>query len=40
MDANNLGPEQLQNHLGEDLWEMWQQAGMEPMIWSNLLENI
>ncbi|OJJ05894.1 hypothetical protein ASPVEDRAFT_154023 [Aspergillus versicolor CBS 583.65] len=40
MDANNFAPEQLQNHLGEDLWEMWQQAGLEPMIWSNLLDTI
>ncbi|KAL4869400.1 hypothetical protein BDV12DRAFT_185276 [Aspergillus spectabilis] len=32
---------QLQSHhLGEDLWEMWQQAGLEPMIWSNLLDDI
>ncbi|KAL2862748.1 uncharacterized protein BJX67DRAFT_365692 [Aspergillus lucknowensis] len=39
-DTSNLPPEQLQSHLGEDLWEMWQQAGLEPMIWSNLLDDL
>lgn len=40
MDANTFAPEQLQSHLGEDLWEMWHQAGLEPMVWSNLLDTI
>jgi hypothetical protein len=38
-DANAFAPEQLHSHLGGDLWEMWQEAGLEPMIWSNLLDN-
>ncbi|OAA81683.1 hypothetical protein LEL_01228 [Akanthomyces lecanii RCEF 1005] len=25
--------EQLQNTMGEDLWELWQQAGLEPINW-------
>ncbi len=25
--------EQLQNTIGEDLWELWQQAGLEPINW-------
>ncbi|KAL5335167.1 hypothetical protein BJX70DRAFT_410728 [Aspergillus crustosus] len=40
-DTNNIlsSTDHLQNqshhNLEEDLWEMWQQAGLEPMIWSN-----
>ncbi|KAL5360768.1 hypothetical protein BJX96DRAFT_184778 [Aspergillus floccosus] len=25
---------------GEDLWEMWQQAGLEPMIWPSVLDRL
>ncbi|KAL4874307.1 hypothetical protein BJY04DRAFT_226175 [Aspergillus karnatakaensis] len=40
-NTNILPADQLQSHhLGEDLWEMWQQAGLEPMIWSNLLDDL
>lgn len=39
IDANNL-PEQLQTNLGEDLWDMWQQAGLEPINWPSLLDDI
>ena len=38
-DANNL-PEQLQNNLGDDLWDMWQQAGLEPLNWPSLLDDM
>lgn len=38
-ETNNLPPEQLQNHLEGDLWEMWLQAGLEPMIWPSLLDD-
>jgi hypothetical protein len=38
--TSNLPSEQTQNHLGEDLWEMWQQAGLGPMIWPNLLDDM
>lgn len=27
-------------NLGGDLWEMWQQAGLEPMPWPNVLDDI
>lgn len=33
-------PDQLHNNLGEDLWEMWQQAGLEPIIWPNLMDDL
>lgn len=33
-------PVQIQGNLGEDLWEMWQQAGLEPLNWPSLLEDI
>ncbi|KAL3495749.1 hypothetical protein BJX62DRAFT_222394 [Aspergillus germanicus] len=39
MPDTNLGPEFQSHHLGDDLWEMWQQAGLEPMIWSNILDD-
>lgn len=32
--------EQLQSNLGGDLWEMWQQAGLEPIVWPGPLDNI
>lgn len=35
----NSLPEQHGN-LGGDLWEMWQQAGLEPIPWPNLLDDI
>lgn len=38
-DAGNL-PEQPQSNLGEDLWDMWQQAGLEPINWPSLLDDI
>ena len=38
-DDSNL-PGQIQGSLGEDLWEMWQQAGLEPLNWPSLLEDI
>lgn len=31
---------QIQGNIGEDLWEMWQQAGLEPLNWPSLLEDI
>ncbi|KAL3467845.1 hypothetical protein BJX64DRAFT_273822 [Aspergillus heterothallicus] len=39
MPETNLGPDLQSHHLGDDLWEMWQQAGLEPMIWSNILDD-
>lgn len=37
-DANNLS-EQLPS-LGEDLWDMWQQAGLEPINWLGLPDEL
>ncbi|KAJ5247192.1 hypothetical protein N7468_002175 [Penicillium chermesinum] len=33
-------PHEQQGNLGGDLWEMWQQAGLEPMPWPNVLDDI
>lgn len=33
-------PEQLHNNLGGDLWEMWQQAGLEPIVWPGPLDGV
>lgn len=39
MAPGTLDPsEQLQSNLGGDLWEMWQQAGLEPIIWPGPLD--
>ncbi|CAI7649906.1 unnamed protein product [Penicillium manginii] len=32
--------EPLQSNLGGDLWEMWQQAGLEPIIWPGPLDGV
>ncbi|KAJ5618761.1 hypothetical protein N7510_002745 [Penicillium lagena] len=40
MNASNLPQEQMQNQLGGDLWDMWQQAGLGPMIWPNLADDL
>ncbi|KAI5458318.1 hypothetical protein BGZ63DRAFT_61585 [Mariannaea sp. PMI_226] len=37
-DATNL-QEQFPSHLGEDLWDMLQQAGLEPINWPNLMDD-
>lgn len=39
-EANQPPSEHLQSQLEEDLWEMWQQAGLEPMIWPSLLDDM
>lgn len=39
-EANPVHTEQAQNALGEDLWEMWQEAGLEPMVWPSVLDEI
>ena len=36
MTDTSIQPEQVQSNLEENLWEMWQQAGLEPTIWSSL----
>lgn len=33
-------PDHLHTHLGEDLWGMWQQAGLEPVGWPNALNEM
>lgn len=33
IEADVSMSEQLQTAMGEDLWEMWQQAGLEPINW-------
>lgn len=38
LDLNGL-PDQSQN-LGEDLWEMWQQAGLESLVWPGFLDDV
>ncbi|CAI7599506.1 unnamed protein product [Penicillium pancosmium] len=41
MATGTLDPsEQLQSNLGGDLWEMWQQAGLEPIIWPGPLDGV
>ncbi|KAJ5414655.1 hypothetical protein N7509_001282 [Penicillium cosmopolitanum] len=41
MATGTLDPsEQLQSNLGGDLWEMWQQAGLEPVIWPGPLDGV
>lgn len=39
-EANPVHTGQAQNALGDDLWEMWQEAGLEPMVWPSLLDEI
>lgn len=39
-DVDPIHIEQTQNNLGEDLWEMWQEAGLEPMAWPNVLDEM
>jgi hypothetical protein len=39
-EANGMQAGSMQNNLGEDLWEMWQQAGLEPMIWPSLFDDL
>lgn len=39
MDANNI-PEQLHSNLEEGLWEMWQQAGLDPIGWPSMFDDI
>lgn len=36
-DANNL-PEQLQGNGEADLWEIWQQAGLDPIFYPSLFD--
>lgn len=38
--ADDIDPAQIQNNLGDDLWEMWQDAGLEPMVWPSLLDEM
>lgn len=38
MTADANMSEQLQNNMGEDLWEMWQQAGLEPINWPQMVD--
>lgn len=38
-DASHA-PDSIQNNLGEDLWEMCQQAGFEATAWPSLLDDI
>ncbi|KAJ5808997.1 hypothetical protein N7474_010266 [Penicillium riverlandense] len=38
-DVSHL-PDSIQNNLGEDLWEMWQQAGLEATAWPSLLDDM
>lgn len=39
-DASNLPSWQMQNHLGENLWEMWQQAGLGPMVCPDFVDEM
>ncbi|KAJ5367216.1 hypothetical protein N7541_001157 [Penicillium brevicompactum] len=39
-EANPVHTGQAQNALGDDLWEMWQEAGLEPMVWPSVLDEI
>jgi hypothetical protein len=39
-DNNSILPDQMHTDLGEGLWDVWQQAGLEPIHWSSLLDNL
>lgn len=39
-DNNSILPEQMHANLGEGLWDIWQQAGLEPINWSSLLDDM
>lgn len=32
--------QQIQSNLGGDLWEMWQQAGLEPIVWPGSVDGV
>ncbi|RMZ75570.1 hypothetical protein DV737_g5240, partial [Chaetothyriales sp. CBS 132003] len=38
-DVNNL-PNQLQSSLEGDLWEMWQQTGLDATIWPSMFDDV
>jgi hypothetical protein len=37
---NSILPDQMQANLGEGLWDIWQQAGLEPINWASLLDDM
>ncbi|KAL7940884.1 hypothetical protein V8C42DRAFT_336380 [Trichoderma barbatum] len=39
-DNNSILPDQMHANLGEGLWDIWQQAGLEPINWSSLLDDM
>lgn len=38
--VNNILPGQLQSNGEGDLWEIWQQAGLDPIFYSNLFDDM
>ncbi|KAJ5223048.1 uncharacterized protein N7469_009288 [Penicillium citrinum] len=39
-DPSLPSQQQMQSNLGGDLWEMWQQAGLEPIVWPGPLDGV
>lgn len=39
LDSNDM-PDQLHGNLEEGLWEMWQQAGLDPIGWPSMFDDM